>query len=60
MGAKPSVVSALLKGNRRLNEDWIERFCATLNITLGNLQEPTSQVPEPKVLCEYSEKLKRL
>ena len=24
MGAKPSMISALLKGDRRLNEDWIE------------------------------------
>jgi hypothetical protein len=28
MGAKPSMVSAFLKGDRRLNKDWIEKLCA--------------------------------
>ncbi len=60
MGAKPAMVSALLNGERRLNEDWIEKFCAALEITLGDLEAPTPRVPEPKVLREYSEKLKRL
>jgi len=60
MGAKPSMISALLKGDRRLNEDWIEKFCAALNITLGDLEEPTPRLHEPKALREYSDKLKRL
>jgi len=60
MGAKPAMVSALLNGERRLNEDWLEKFCAALNITLGDLEAPTPRIPEPKVLREYSEKLKRL
>ena len=56
MGAKPAMVSALLSGERRLNEDWIEKFCAALEITLGDLEAPTPRIPEPKVLREYSEK----
>ena len=60
MGAKPAMVSALLNGERRLNEDWIEKFCAALEITLGDLEAPTPRIPEPKVVREYSEKLKRL
>ena len=60
MGARPSMVSALLKGERRLNEDWIEKFCSALGVTFGDLEEPTPRIPEPRVLREYSEKLKRL
>ena len=60
MGAKPAMVSALLNGKRRLNEDWIEKFCSALNITLGDLEAATRKDPEPRVLREYSEKLKRL
>ena len=60
MGAKPSMVSAHLKGELRLNKDWIERFCSALGITFGDLEEPTPRTPEPRVLREYSEKLMRL
>jgi SOS-response transcriptional repressor LexA len=60
MGAKPSMISALLKGERRLNEDWIEKFCSALGVTFGDLEEPTLRLPEPRILREYSEKLKRL
>ena len=49
MGAKPAMVSALLNGERRLNEDWIEKFCTALEITLGDLEAPTPRIPEPKV-----------
>jgi len=38
MGAKPAMVSALLNGERRLNEDWIEKFCAALEITLTPIE----------------------
>jgi SOS-response transcriptional repressor LexA len=54
------MVSALLKGERRLNEDWIEKFCFALGITFGDLEEPTPRIPQPRTLREYSEKLKRL
>jgi SOS-response transcriptional repressor LexA len=60
MGAKPAMISSLLSGKRRLNEDWLEKFCSVLNISLGDFEKPTATVPEPKVLREYSEKLKRL
>jgi SOS-response transcriptional repressor LexA len=60
MGAKPAMISSLLSGKRRLNEDWIKKFCAALDITLGDLEEPTPRITEPKILREYSEKLKRL
>jgi transcriptional regulator with XRE-family HTH domain len=60
MGAKPAMISSLLSGKRRLNEDWLEKFCSVLNISLGDFEKPTALAPEPRVLREYSEKLKRL
>jgi SOS-response transcriptional repressor LexA len=60
MGAKPAMVSALLRGHRSLSEEWIERFCAALNITFGDLEEPSPRIHDPKELREYSDKLKRL
>lgn len=60
MGAKPAMISSLLSGKRRLNEEWIEKFCDVLGITLGDLEAPTPHMPEPKILREYSEKLERL
>jgi SOS-response transcriptional repressor LexA len=60
MGAKPARISSLLSGKRRLNEDWLKKFCSALDITLGDLEQPTPHIPEPKALREYSEKLKRL
>jgi hypothetical protein len=60
MGAKPAMISSLFSGKRRLNEDWIKKFCAALDITLGGLEEPAPCIAEPRVLHEYSEKLKRL
>lgn len=60
MGAKPAMISSLLSGKRRLNEDWLKRFCSALGITLGDLEQPTPDSPEPKIFREYSEKLKRL
>ncbi len=60
MGAKPAMISSLLSGKRRLNEDWLEKFCSVLGVTLGDFEKPTSAPLEPKVLQEYSEKLKRL
>ena len=60
IGATPGMVSALLSGERRFNEDWIEKFCDVLGITLGDIEQATPYVPEPKVLKEYSDKLKQL
>ncbi len=60
MGAKPAMISSLLSGKRRLNEDWIEKFCSVLGVTLGDFEKPTAAPLEPTVLREYSEKLKRL
>ncbi len=52
MGPKPTMVSALLKGDRRLNEDWIEKFCDALGITLGDLEKPTPSKIDQKELLE--------
>lgn len=60
MGAKPAMISSLLSGKRRLNEDWLKKFCSALDITLGDLEQPTPQISEPKVLREYSDKLKKI
>jgi SOS-response transcriptional repressor LexA len=60
MGAKPAMISSLLSGKRRLNEDWLEKFCSVLGVTLGDFEKATAAAPEPKALREYSEKLKRL
>ncbi len=60
MGAKPAMVSALLSGHRGLSDAWIERFCAALNITLGDLEEPSSRIYEPRELRDYYGKLKEL
>lgn len=60
IGSKPAMVSALLNGERRLSEDWIEKFCAALNITLGDLEEPSPRIYEPMELRECYEKLKKL
>jgi SOS-response transcriptional repressor LexA len=60
VSSKPAMVSALLNGERRLSEDWIERFCSALGITLGDLEEPSPRAYEPKQLREYYEKMKRL
>jgi SOS-response transcriptional repressor LexA len=60
MGAKPAMISSLLSGKRRLNVDWLDKFCSVLNISLGDFEKPTPAAPEPRILREYSEKLKRL
>jgi SOS-response transcriptional repressor LexA len=60
MGAKPAMISSLLSGKRRLNEDWLKKFCSALDITLGDLEQPTPHISEPKALREYSDKLKRI
>ena len=60
MGAKDAMVSSRLNGERRLNEDWIEKFCSALNVALGDLEAATDKPPEPAVIREYSEKLRRL
>jgi transcriptional regulator with XRE-family HTH domain len=48
MGAKPAMVSCLLKGRRQLSERWIEKFCAALNVTLGDIEKAMRWAPEPK------------
>ena len=60
MGAKEAMVSAILSGRRGLSEEWIERFCAALNIKLGDLEEASPRIYEPKELREYYDKLKQL
>jgi SOS-response transcriptional repressor LexA len=60
MGAKPAMISSLLSGKRRLNVDWLDKFCSVLNISFGDFEKPTPMAPEPKALRDYSEKLKRL
>jgi SOS-response transcriptional repressor LexA len=60
MGAKPAMVSSLLSGKRRINEDWLEKFCAVLGISLGDFEKPTPVAPEPKILRENIEKLRKL
>ncbi len=60
MGAKESMVSAILSGNRGLSELWIERFCAALNITLGELEKPSPHIYDPIEIREYYDKLKKL
>jgi SOS-response transcriptional repressor LexA len=60
MGAKPAMISSLLSGTRRLNVDWLDKFCSVLNISFGDFEKPTPMAPQPKVLRDYSEKLKRL
>jgi repressor LexA len=60
MGAKPAMISSLLSGKRRLNVDWLDKFCSVLNISFGDFEKPTPMAPEPRVLRDYSEKLKRL
>ncbi len=37
MGCAQSYLSHLLSGERRWNEDWIDRFCEALGITLSDL-----------------------
>ena len=37
IGCSESQVSSLLSGERRLNEDWILKFCSALGIAVGEL-----------------------
>ncbi len=60
LGCSQATVSHILTGARGLSEKWIEALCEALDITLGDIEQPTPRPPEPKQLREYSEKLKRL
>jgi len=61
IGCTTSMLSGLLSGERRLNEEWILRLCAALNVTLADL-EAGGVPPEdiPIELRAYLEKLKLL
>ena len=60
MGTSPSVVSALLKGDRRLHEDQIEQFCDVLGITLSDLDKAVSASPSEKVCEQHKEIYRKL
>lgn len=60
LGCSQASVSHLLSGVRGLSDKRIEEFCEFLNITLGDLENPTPQPVEPKPLRDYLDKLKRL
>lgn len=60
IGCRPGYVSLLLSGQRRLNEDLIEKMCDALGVTLSDLDKPLHRPEEPKELREYCAKLKRL
>jgi hypothetical protein len=46
------MISSLLSGKRRLNEDWPDKFCSVLGVTLGDFEKLTAAPLEPKVLGE--------
>jgi DNA polymerase V len=60
VGATPAMVSSLLNGDRRINEDWIEKFCDVLGVTLGDIERPSDWALEPRLLREGIDKLRRL
>lgn len=42
MGCVPSQIAHLLSGNRKLNEEWLIKFCDALGITLADLEPQVS------------------
>ncbi len=60
IGCKPAYVSLFLSGQRRLNDELIEKICRALGVSLADLEGPIKKPAEPQDLREYIEKLKRL
>lgn len=60
IGVRPAYVSLLLSGQRRLNDDLIEKICDALGIKLSDLDRPEALQELPRELRAGLEKLKRL
>ncbi len=60
MGCSQGFVSEMLRGDKRISDDMVDRFCEALGITLADLVGPDELRELPRELRAGLEKLKRL
>jgi transcriptional regulator with XRE-family HTH domain len=56
----PSVISALLKGDRRFHEDQIIQICDALKVTLSDLDWQKIKETQPKEILELHRKFQEI